>query len=320
MSGDHNIEGTPVVQNPKKRELTSPEFDIEYKKNKTSSEAIVVEPEPDLDSTIMASNRIEDMEAHPVPTMEPHITIPPSEMLKISEMLQGTFRNEIAGLVDTIVKGVVKGLQDQITALEKSNKELKKENTSLSARVTALEAKADQAEQYSRRNCLRISGVKETEQENTDSIVLSLAREIDSDIRPEDIDRSHRIGNPKKKRSKPREIIIKFSTYRARNNFFKRRTLMKERGHVGQFINEDLTKQRSEYLYEARLLVKSKSLKGAWSSDGTILIKDNADRVHRVTSHSDLIPFGYVPRAQNTDPDKRIGPGGEPSGSATVDA
>ena len=50
-------------------------------------------------------------------------------------------------------------------------------------------------------------------------------------------------------------------------------------------------------MYEARKLVKADSLQGAWSSDGTILIKDNDDGVHRVSALTDLIPFGYIPPA-----------------------
>ena len=219
-------------------------------------------------------------------------------MLKLSELLKDTFRAEIVGLVDTIVKGVVTGLQDRIESLEKSNKNLQKTNDLLTARVTLLEAQADQAEQYSRRNCLRISGVPETPDENTDNIVLSIANDIDSEIQLQDIDRSHRIGNPKKKKkSTPRDIIVKFSTYRARADFYKQRTIMKERGHEGQFINEDLTRKRSEYLYEARKLLKANNLKGAWSSDGTVLVKNNSDDVYRIMSLDDLIPFGYVPPA-----------------------
>ena len=70
---------------------------------------------------------------------------------------------------------------------------------------------------------------------------------------------------------------------------------MKDRGHKGAFINEDITKLRSEYLYEARKLLKSSKLKGAWSSDGTILVKDNGDKAHRINSLNDLAGFGYVP-------------------------
>ena len=70
---------------------------------------------------------------------------------------------------------------------------------------------------------------------------------------------------------------------------------MKDRGHKGAFINEDITKLRSEYLYEARKLLKSSKLKGAWLSDGTILVKDNGDKAHRINSLNDLAGFGYVP-------------------------
>ena len=41
------------------------------------------------------------------------------------------------------------------------------------------------------------------------------------------------------------------------------------------------------------MLMKSGNLKGVWSSDGTILIKTNDESVRRVTSLSDLVPFGY---------------------------
>ena len=298
MNSGPLIENTPVTQNPKKRELTSPEFDIEYKKNKTVSETSGTSvTRTSVTVSTMASDPVEVMDTHGIPPAGPTITIPPSEMLKLSELLKATFRTEIVSLVDNIVKCVLKGLQERITSLDESNKDLQDTNKSLTARVAVIESQADQAEQYSRRNCLRISGVTETPGENTDNIVLSMASDIESDIRLQDIDRSHRIGNPKKKRSKPREIIVKFSTYRARANFYKQRTLMKVRGYEGKFINEDITKKRSEYLYEARKLFKPNNLKGAWSSNGTILVKDNGDAVHGIMSLNDLIPFGYVPPA-----------------------
>ena len=217
-------------------------------------------------------------------------------MLKLSEMLKDTFRGEISTIVTGIVTGVLQGLENRISSLEKTNSYLRKENKSLTARVNALESQADQAEQYSRRNCLRISGYVEDLNENTDNIVLKLADDTGSSIQLEDIDRSHRVGNPTgAKRKVPRDIIVKFATYRSRADFYKARTKLKQNGHEGVFVNEDLTKKRNGYLYEARKLVKRDMLKGAWSSDGTILVKDNSDDVHRVSSLNDLIPFGYVP-------------------------
>ena len=104
---------------------------LNKRKIKTVSEAAVAEPEP----TVMATETAEAMDAHSIAPMAPNI--PPGEILKISEMLQDTFRGEIAGLVESVVEGVLKGLQDQITTLDNSNKKLNKENTSLLARVAA---------------------------------------------------------------------------------------------------------------------------------------------------------------------------------------
>ena len=97
---------------------------------------------------------------------------------------------------------------------------------------------------------------------------------------------------------------MKFSTYRNRLTFYKQRTLLKERGHTGVFVNEDLTKFRSGLLYDARRLARVSLVKGAWSSDGNVLVKDNDEKVHRVSVISDLFQFGFLV----------MGPG-QPSGS-----
>ena len=42
--------------------------------------------------------------------------------------------------------------------------------------------------------CLRISGIKESENQDTDKIVLALAQRMKVDSKICDIDRSHRVG------------------------------------------------------------------------------------------------------------------------------
>ena len=140
-----------------------------------------------------------------------------------------------------------------------------------------------------------MSGVRETDGEDTDKLVLDRADAVGAGISIDDIDRSHRVG--KLKAGKTRDIIIKFATYRARQKFYTKRTMLKDAGHAGVFLNEDLTKQRMNLLNKARMKVKSKCLKGAWSADGTILIKDTGDEVLRITSESGL--SGYdTPRVE----------------------
>ena len=156
------------------------------------------------------------------------------------------------------------------------------ENDQLKQRVTKLETLADDTEQYSRRNCQRITQISESTDEVTDEIVLKIADIIDVKLSPSEIDRSHRVGKPGVKQR--RDIIVKFSTYRARERIFKNRSKLKDSEFRGVFINEDLTKLRGELLYEARKCVKAGMLKGAWSADGRILIKNNADEITRVMS------------------------------------
>lgn len=225
---------------------------------------------------------------------------------QITQIIKDSFETQISELVTSIVNGVVDGLNQQLSHLEKENKNLITENAELKKRVSKLEDVVDTAEQYSRRNCLRISGVREQADENTDEIVTNIASAIDADIDLRDIDRSHRLGRPSSDqypRDKPRDIIVKFSTYRARYKLFKARTLTKTKGFKGVFVNEDLTKNRSKLLYEARRRVKSEQLKSAWSTDGTILIRttnaDGSDVVRKITAISDL-PDYVAPEPDDT--------------------
>lgn len=298
---------TEIVKS-KKRELSSPEYTSDSKKNKPR---VSTSSEVDLDISDLSN--LSDSAAPPPPfgmatdgssmPGTPHIIIPPSEMSKLSEMLKDTFKDEIGNLVQSIVNGVLKGLNDRIDAMETNVKELQKKNITLenhnkalSARVATLEKGVDQAEQYSRRNNLRITGYNEAENENTDGIVMQMASDIGVDLHLSEIDRSHRVGKPDAERTRPREIIVKFTSYRARQKLFKMRTELKNKGYNGVFLNEDLTRFRSKLLFEARKVVKADRAKGAWSSDGNILIKDYDDVVHRLTDANDLAGIDFPPK------------------------
>ena len=78
-----------------------------------------------------------------------------------------------------------------------------------------MDAEVDRQEQYSPCNCLLIHGIVEETTENTDEkIINTLQQSMDETIKPEDIDRSHRLGKPKSsKDAKPRPMIVKFTRY-----------------------------------------------------------------------------------------------------------
>ena len=89
-------------------------------------------------------------------------------------------------------------------------------------KVEDLEKKMERQEQYSRRNCILIHGLKEEMDESTDDRVLKLFREeLNEDVLLADLDRTHRIGKKSDSSSKPRPVIVKFARYNIREKVFK---------------------------------------------------------------------------------------------------
>ena len=83
---------------------------------------------------------------------------------------------------------------------------------------------------------------------------MDIASAVSVDFDLSEIERSHRVGKPRA--WLPRDIIIKFSTYRTRQKIYKNRTVLKDCGHKGVYINEDLTKHRN-YLLNGPVARKS---------------------------------------------------------------
>ena len=84
------------------------------------------------------------------------------------------------------------------TSLTARKTEIKSLNGLIEAQATSinnLKLAMNEAEQYSRRNCLKIYGVKESDSENTDEIICRLATErLGVLMVTTDLDRSHRIA------------------------------------------------------------------------------------------------------------------------------
>lgn len=145
--------------------------------------------------------------------------------------------------------------------------------------ILELHERLDERDQYSRRNNLRIFGVAETPKEDTDKLVLDVAKKINVDIDKNQIDRSHRIG---KAGSKPRPIIVKFIGYAPRKALFVSKKALKGSGIT---IREDLTKNRLDLMKRA---VEAYSERNVWTFDGVVMVKVGDIRPIRVKCNSDL--------------------------------
>ena len=114
-------------------------------------------------------------------------------------------------------------------------------------------------------------------------------------LQSDEVDNSHRVGDPKNSRSGPRQIIARLKSVDVKFRLVKsHKQLKKHLDTTGIYFNEDLTKYRDKLLFLSRTLCRNNMIKQAWSSNGKIRVRDKSDRVHIVRQESDLVSFGHV--------------------------
>ena len=220
------------------------------------------------------------------------------------EALHDQESNIMKALISALVTPIREAIKEEMKIQEKNfdmlNKQISALQTDLNEKnryISTLEERIDDLEQYSRRNCLVITGIPEKEDEKTDEIILDIAKkQLNVDLQPTDIDRSHRIpGGPiRRGNEKSRNIVVKFSTYNARRRVIEQKSRLKSMNNR-IFINEQLTKKRSELYYEARKLVKARKVKQAWTYDGRVLVRNNDDKVQPIKNLIDIASFTNTP-------------------------
>ena len=125
---------------------------------------------------------------------------------------------------------IIKGFEGNVSVVNK--------------KVENLEKEIKKHEQYSRRNCLLVHGIVETDDAVTDDLVIkTISTEINIEISPVDLDRKHRIG--KAGQNKPRPTIVKLGRYNVKKKSFSNQKNLKG-SNVS--ITEKLTSKRMEVL------------------------------------------------------------------------
>ena len=156
---------------------------------------------------------------------------------------------------------------------EEQIKNLELEVTKMKEEIIDLKKGIDSQQQYSRRKCLLIHGVTESDDENSNDVVLNvLNKDVGVTLDIKEIDRSHRLGKLKpNSANKNRPIIVKFTRYNKRSEVFKKKKSLKGKQ---MSITESLTPLRMEMLKKAR---EEHSMQNVWTSDGKIMYKDAND-------------------------------------------
>ncbi len=173
-------------------------------------------------------------------------------------------------------------------------------------------ARIEELEQYGRRNGVRISGIPEKDTRgNSIPWMLNWSKtHLGLNIPPGGISRMHRVGKPGTKEApltRPRAILVKFSTYQLRrealfqNKFLRSATNPDSLPNV--FLSEDLSRQRERLRYLASQAYRLHKIDASWTMDGTI-ITDLNGTVKRWTEEDGLTEYlgGLPVRAKKTTP------------------
>ena len=185
-----------------------------------------------------------------------------NEETKISQIKVTESLDALSKKIDEL-ETEIKNKDEKIQLLENRVEILEEEKESQGKEI-------DDLEQYSRRNCLLLHGVVETNTECTDDIIIiTCAEELGIDVKQEDLDRSHRLGKVKRNDNKPRPIVVKFAHYAVRNKVFSNKKKLKGKKLL---ITESLTVYRMKLLDEAR---QKYGVRNVWTYDGRVMYKGN---------------------------------------------
>lgn len=204
---------------------------------------------------------------------------------------------------DSFTKSIVNDLgpsvkQEIYESLTYDQHELKEKNCKLEetcekvlSHYDELQSEFDNLEQYGRRNCLLIHGIPEVESsnirnENTDAQVINITNEkLGLHLEQTDLDRTHRLGrrNSSNTSSRPRPVIVKFTSYNVRSEVFKVKKKLKGSG-IG--ITESLTVRRQTLYNTVR---NHRNVENVWTLDGRIIaIRSDDNRKVILEKKNDL--------------------------------
>lgn len=200
---------------------------------------------------------------------------------------------------------VVRELQGQVFELQKENAKLRKDLDDSVKKQTVLEQQvqearflaetayknANDAEQYGRRNNIRVYGVPEPEGETSLQCELKVVKLINEKlqipINRGDIEAAHRLGQKKApgpgEKAKIRPIIVRFLNRKATEDILGHRKNLKG---SGVSVAEDLTHANFVLLNTCMDDVRAED---AWSRRGSIYVKSKADgMVKKIEKVADL--------------------------------
>ena len=212
-----------------------------------------------------------------------HLTINSNNNLSL--MVKNIFREMWDSVLPVLTTTITTIVQSVLQS------EMMKVRDRFNADLNILNYRIDELEQYTRRDSLRIGGLKEEEGEDLVPKICSILSEVGCPISPDDISTCHRVGRRGRAPGpKPRQVICKLVRRSKKIEILrnKRNLRSSDRGK-DVFIYEDLTQTRMKML---KKLKESGRFKSVYSRDGKIHCK-NDQRTVTINSPDDLFSLGF---------------------------
>lgn len=176
--------------------------------------------------------------------------------------------NWMSTLIDKITEKVEQSCKNKLKEQEEKINQMEKEVNNLKIELEQVKMDKDNVEQYTRKNNVRIFGIKEVNQENTENLVIKLCQEkLNINLTANDIEICHRVGTNNNKNNRP--IFVKLISNKVKNDIYYAKSKLKG---LKITIREDITKHRMEIIKTA---VEEFGPKNVWTQNGSMYIYCN---------------------------------------------
>ena len=223
-----------------------------------------------------------------------------SDINSIFNNIQPLVIKEVQHAFDSVIARL-DSIESRLKALDCHNEN--RPNEKADERISFLEEKVENLEQYSRRQQLLFEGIPESNDENTDICVIEECKKVNITLTLFDIQRSHRLG--RRRDGRPRPIIVHLANYRqkraiiqaAKRDLFDKISAARQQKKKGPIklaiqVKECLTSKRAELLRLILQLKEKRIVKSVWTVDGVIVIRmPDSDRLVRISTERQFREF-----------------------------
>ena len=206
---------------------------------------------------------------------------------------------------NTKIKKELKTVKEELSSKSKILEELQTKvdngksltNESIvDGRMEDLEREKSELQQYIRRNNIEIAGIPDTvKQQDLENKVIEIAKAVDIEITPNEIEACHRLHQKKNHRG-PKRTIVRFvnrklaeSLLRKGKELNKPEVYQKANLLSKVYINNNLCSYYRFLWGKVKSLYNHEAIDSFWVFNGIINIRFNDDEIMKVTHLNDLI-------------------------------